>query len=144
MKTTTKPRELEHMNDGVVRTFSTGANRDLDEDKFDYEGFVSAPVLLEFGAYMHENRKLKDGSLRDSDNWQKGIPQDVYMKSAWRHFLDWWLWHRGYTRLARENKKKAICGLLFNAMGYLHEALREERDAEQIDRGLGYHQQNHA
>jgi hypothetical protein len=69
-----------------VRTFSTGATRDTDEGKLDFEGFLSPTVLKAFAEYMHEKRKMPDGSLRDSDNWQRGIPVDAYMKSMWRHF----------------------------------------------------------
>lgn len=113
-----------------IRQFETGANRDLADHKHDYEGFLSLPVMRAYGAYMHTNRKLKDGSLRDSDNWQNGIPRDVYMKSAYRHFMDWWSLHRGYPTYDFEGKevemREAICGLLFNAMGYLHEEISEE------------------
>jgi len=110
----------------VVRTFNTGANRDTDTDKFDYEGFLSPLVLERYAAYMHKNRLLKDGSLRDSDNWQKGIPKNVYMKSAWRHLMEWWRLHRSVvTPTGRPLLEEAICGVLFNAMGYLHEVMRD-------------------
>lgn len=107
-----------------IRKFETGATRDTDEDKFDYEGFLSPLVIEEFGRYMHFHRKQTDGKLRSSDNWQKGIPKEAYIKSGWRHFLDWWLEHRGYR--SREGLKFALCGLLFNVQGYLHEILKEE------------------
>jgi hypothetical protein len=105
-----------------VRRFDTGATRDLDESKLDYEGFLSPLVLQRFAEYMHENRKLRDGTLRESDNWQKGIPREAYMKSGFRHFFDWWLEHRGHA--TDEGLEKALCALLFNAMGYLHEHLQ--------------------
>jgi hypothetical protein len=76
------------------RTFATGATRDTDTGKLDFDGFLSGPVLVEFAKYMHENRKMRDGSLRDSDNWQKGIPREQYRKSAFRHFMEWWQAHR--------------------------------------------------
>lgn len=106
----------------VVRTFATGATRDTDTSKPDYEGFISPLVLEAFGAYMGFNRKLIDGSTRDSDNWQKGMPMPVYMKSGWRHFVDWWKFHRGMP--IKEGVVFAICGLLFNAQGFLHEYLK--------------------
>ena len=109
------------------RVFDTGASRDSDEGKLDYEGFLSPFVLKRFAEYMHENRRMKDGTMRASDNWQKGIPLDAYMKSAWRHFHDWWGWHRGLTDDGAED---AICGLLFNAMGYLHCLLVEEQQED--------------
>ena len=113
-----------------VRTFETGATRDQDERKHDLEGFLSPFVLREFGGYMHEHRIQRDGSLRTSDNWQQGIPLDAYMKSAWRHFMDWWSVHRGLKVEDFDGEpvdvRVALCALLFNVQGYLHELLRRE------------------
>lgn len=103
------------------RVFATGATRDTDAGKIDYEGFLSPAVLERFGQYMTKHRQMADGSLRDSDNWQKGIPQTAYMKSAWRHFVDWWKGHRGATDVDLE---ESVCALIFNAQGYLHELLK--------------------
>jgi hypothetical protein len=111
----------------AVRTFDTGAKRDTDTGKPDYDGFVSPLVLEAFGAYMDHNRQMADGSRRDSDNWQKGIPQTAYMKSGWRHFVDWWKEHRGLP--TKEGIVWAILGLLFNAQGYLHEYLKANPEA---------------
>lgn len=112
----------------VVRRFDTGATRDLDESKLDFEGFLSPLVLKRFAEYMHDNRKLRDGSLRDSDNWQAGIPQAAYMKSGFRHFFDWWSEHRGIK--TDEGIELALCGLLFNAQGYLHEHLKARESVQ--------------
>lgn len=109
---------------GIIRQFSTGANRDLDTNKLDYEGFLSPLVLEAFATYMNFNRVLADGSVRDSDNWQKGIPLDVYMKSGYRHFIDFWKAHRGHT--VKEGIVWAILGLMFNLQGYLHELLKND------------------
>lgn len=115
-------------DNGTIRKFETGATRDTATNKNDYEGFLSPLVLEAFGDYMTENRKQSDGSVRDSDNWQKGIPQAVYMKSAFRHFMQWWKLHRGLACKDEKGKpvdlNHAICGLLFNVMGYLHEQLK--------------------
>ena len=109
---------------GVIRKFSTGATRDTSMDKYDYEGFLSPVVLKRFAEYMHKHRKQSDGSLRDSDNWQKGIPQDAYMKSGYRHFMDWWFEHRGYK--SQDGLEEALCALLFNIQGYLYEHLKKK------------------
>lgn len=114
---------------GIKRTFATGANRDTAEGKHDYEGFLSPLVIEAFGTYMNFNRLLPDGSTRDGDNWQKGIPMDVYMKSGWRHFIDWWRAHRGLT--THEGIVWALTGLMFNVMGYLHEHLMKNPGAIQ-------------
>lgn len=108
-----------------MRIFETGATRDTDTNKLDYEGFISPIVLKRYAEYMNKNRVQPDGTLRDSDNWQRGIPPNVYMKSMWRHFMDVWMNHRNYK--AREDMETALCAVLFNAMGYLHEYLNEER-----------------
>lgn len=108
----------------MTRTFNTGATRDSDEDKLDYEGFLSPLVLKRYAEYLHKHRYLKDGTLRDSDNWQKGMPLSSYMKSMWRHFHDAWLYHRGWP--SNVNIEEALCGLIFNAMGMLHEIEKED------------------
>jgi len=107
-----------------MREFDTGATRDTDEGKYDYEGFLSPLVVERFGQYMTKHRKQADGNVRDSDNWQKGIPLDAYMKSGWRHFIDWWKEHRHHK--TKEGVEEALCALMFNVMGYLHEYLQRD------------------
>lgn len=111
--------------EGAMRSFDTGATRDTDAGKPDYEGFLSPLVIERYGEYMNQHRTQSDGALRDSDNWQKGIPMDAYMKSGWRHFFDWWKIHRSTT--TAELLEEALCALMFNVMGYLHEHLSEKR-----------------
>ena len=106
-----------------MREFDTGATRDTEEGKLDYEGFLSPLVIERYGQYMNTHRIQADGKLRASDNWQKGIPREAYIKSGWRHFFDWWALHRGYNRDVQ--LQDALCALLFNVMGYLHEVLKE-------------------
>ena len=109
-----------------MREFMTGATRETDVSKYDYEGFLSPLVLVRYGQYMDKHRVQADGKLRDSDNWQRGIPLDAYIKSAWRHFMDVWMEHRGQP--SREGLEDALCALMFNVMGYLHETLRKRGD----------------
>jgi len=113
----------------TTRQFDTGANRDTDAGKLDFEGFLDPAVLWAFAEYMNENRQLGDGSLRASDNWQKGIPRDAYMKSLLRHVFDLWLLHRGHEVTRPEDGEvvdvaHALGGILFNAQGYWHETLQ--------------------
>ena len=110
----------------IIRKFDTGATRDVDINKPDYEGFLSPLVIEEFGRYMHKHRMQNDGTLRSSDNWTKGIPKDAYIKSGYRHFMDWWLIHRNFKEKSREDIKEALCALMFNTMGYLFEVLKDE------------------
>ena len=111
-----------------IRKFATGADRDKEEGKLDFEGFLNPLVLEAYAKYMDKHRTRKDGTLRESDNWQKGIPKDVYMKSAWRHFHDLWKEHRGYK--SQEGIEDALMGCLFNIMGYAYEILKEGKIKE--------------
>lgn len=105
-----------------MRKFETGATRDTAEGKPDYMGYMSPLVVRRFGEYMLKHQTQADGALRSSDNWKKGIPLDAYMSSAGRHFVDWWLEHEGHE--SREGLEEALCALLFNVQGYLHELLK--------------------
>ena len=109
-----------------MRKWDNGATRDADNDKLDYEAFFSPIVLKAFAEYMHKNRFQKDGSVRTGDNWQKGFGEEhlsVCMKSGTRHFMDWWLLHRGYD--ARENIDDALAGIMFNVMAYWFKILKD-------------------
>lgn len=111
----------------VGRVFESGAYRDGDSDKLDYEGFFSPLVLRRRAEYMHKHRVQSNGELRESDNWQKGIPLEEYMKSLFRHFMELWSLHRSEADgesyiLDLEN---ALCAVMFNCEGYLHELLKE-------------------
>lgn len=109
---------------GSMREFTTGATRNLDTDKIDFEGFLSPLALEEFAKYMHTHRMQADGKLRDSDNWQKGIPMEAYMKSMYRHFFDTWKSYRGLE--TPEEQITNLCGLMFNVQGMLHELLKNK------------------
>ena len=112
-----------------MRKFDSGATRNDDSENLDFEGFLSPLALQAFAEYMHKHRQQADGTLRASDNWQKGIPLDAYMKSGFRHFFDWWSEHREVG--SREGMEDALCGLLFNVFGYLHEIKKAEQAAQE-------------
>jgi hypothetical protein len=115
-----------------VRTFESGATRNAEGTKPDYEGFLSPLALEEFGKYMTKHRHLSDGTLRASDNWQKGIPRDVYMKSLWRHVVQLWKLHRGFPTVDEKDQpvtvEDACCAIWFNAQGYLFETCIKRSD----------------
>ncbi len=111
-------------NEKIMRQFNTGATRDTDLDKLDYDGFLSPLVIKRYAEYLNKHRRQADGKLRDSDNWQQGIPLRVYMKSLWRHFMDMWSYHRDEKKIKPELTEEAICAVIFNASGYLHELLK--------------------
>lgn len=123
---------------GAVRTFDTGATRDSDAGKPDYEGFLSPLVIERYGEYMNKHRVQSDGSLRDSDNWQKGIPITQYMKSGFRHTIQLWTAHRGFTVYDDKTGDPLtiddiLCAVLFNFMGYLHEFLKARLEEKSRD-----------
>lgn len=120
------------MREERMRTFEGGATRHTDDGKIDYEGFLSPWALRRYGQYMSSHRIQADGKIRDSDNWQagSGIPQNVYMKSLLRHTLDAHAVHRGLATYDTKDDhevdiEEALCAILFNAFGYLHEHLKE-------------------
>lgn len=104
-----------------MRTFATGATRDTESGKFEYSGFLSPVVLRAFAAYMHRHRVQADGTVRSSRNWRKGIPIEVYGESLARHWQDVWAHLEGFTPLANEPILDALCGMLFNVQGLIHE-----------------------
>lgn len=111
-----------------MRVFQTGATRDLDETKVDYEGHISPLVTKRYGQYMHEHRKQADGAMRASDNWQLGIDKTAYLKSLVRHMEDVKLIWDGYVDEATEpDMEKALCAVIFNAQGLMFEILKEKR-----------------
>lgn len=129
-----------YLNDqGVpeMRSFETGATRNKEVDP-DYEGFLSPLAQHRFGQYMHAHRLQADGTTRDSDNWQKGIPIDSYMKSLRRHEHDLQLHHDGYGQLARGDIWDALSGLFFNVQGYMHELAKLELKDDDYDDAQGF------
>jgi hypothetical protein len=114
-----------------MREFTTGATRDGDTTKFDYDGFNSPLTMRAFAEYMHKHRIQADGALRDSDNWKRGIPLSAYRKSMWRHFMDVWAILSGYpgvsgqaTDQEPQELMEALCGLKFNVDGLIHEVTK--------------------
>ena len=116
---------------GEQRGFSTGATRSTDAGKIDFEGHISPDVLLVFGEYMHRHRIQRDGNVRDSDNWQKGIPVAAYVKSLIRHTIEFWRMWRGATVINPDNQQpftldEVLSAILFNVMGIIFEMQRSE------------------
>jgi hypothetical protein len=114
-----------------MRVFNTGATRNDNNDKFDYEGFLSPFVLERYAQYLHKHRKQTDGKMRDADNWQKGIPTEAYMESLLRHVMEVWKDHRG-AECSEEEFQDSLCAIIFNAMGYLFEEIKDESKEKNI------------
>ena len=86
-------------DDGTMRSFSTGATRDTGEGKLEFDGFIAVELIEQFAKFMNMNRLQSDGKLRNSDNWQKGIPNEVCLKSHYRHFFESWKISRQFIDL---------------------------------------------
>lgn len=126
------PELIQRGPEGGVRVFPSGATRSASEGKPDYEGYLSPLVIRRFGQFMLKHQVQADGNLRASDNWQKGISRESYVKSLFRHFVDLWSLHRAgspLTPTGESDLEEALCAVIFNASGYLHETLRGRRPA---------------
>lgn len=115
-----------------IRKFETGATRDTDSGKLKHAGFLCPFVLTRFSEYMHKHRLQSDGTLRDPDNWKRGIPLDAYEDSLIRHVMDFWRAYLGEpVKPAKANDpqdmEELLCAIMFNTMGYLHVLLKEKR-----------------
>lgn len=111
-----------------TRKFESGATRNMTINKPDYEGFRNPEAERVWADYMHKHRFRPSGEVRDSDNWQRGIPIDEYMKSLLRHVEDLHRMHRGYTAINVETgepftKEDLCCAIRFNCMGMLKELI---------------------
>lgn len=109
------------------RKFETGATRSNSTSKLEYRRFLSPIVIRRYAEFMHKNRIQPDGTMREPDNWKLGIPKDSYMDSLARHFMEVWLLHDGKEVYNEKGEpmdlETALCSILFNSMGYLHELL---------------------
>lgn len=106
------------------RAFESGATRNPADHKLRYEGFLCPEVLHRFACYMHAHRHRPDGTLREPDNWQLGIPSDVYLDSLIRHTIDLWRLRRGHHPIDPDTGEASgeadlCCAIMFNVMGYL-------------------------
>jgi hypothetical protein len=116
----------------AMNTFETGATRSEDVIRDDPDGYLSPLFLDMYFKYMTKNRVQADGAVRESDNWQKGIPLARYMKGLWRHFLHMWTRHRGWKvndPLAADDIEEDMAAMFFNLQGYAHEYLKDKQDA---------------
>jgi hypothetical protein len=117
----------------AMNTFETGATRSEDVVRDDPDGYLSPYFLDRYFKYMTKHRVQADGAVRESDNWQKGIPLERYMKGLWRHFFHMWQRHRGVEvtdPLAADSIEEDMMAMMFNLQGYAHEYLKDQRNAE--------------
>lgn len=112
-----------------MHKFKSGATRDTNKDKPNYIKALSPIVLQRYVKYLGEHRIQSDGKLRDWDNWKKGIDIQAYIEGLGRHELAVWLLHQGFPAFDNHGPvtlQDSLCGVIFNAMGYLYELLKTD------------------
>jgi len=112
-----------------IRQFESGATRDTDVGKLNYIRALSPIVLQYYVEYLGGHRTQPDGSMRDWDNWKRGMDKQIYLEGQDRHHRAVWLLSQGFPASDNHGQvtmKDSLCGVIFNAMGMLHEILKEE------------------
>lgn len=110
----------------IIRSFATGATRDSAAGKHDYTGFLDPRILQRYAAFMERHRQMKDGSVREPDNWKRGMPPEETVKSLIRHAFDVWMIHEYGKSVRPEDGTEvtlddALGGMVFNAFSYWRE-----------------------
>ena len=113
-----------------IRQFDSGATRDTAEGKLSYVRILSPIALRRYVEYMNFHAKQSDGTMREPDNWKSGFPIETYLDSLGRHLVAVWLLQQGFTETDNHGLvtlEDSLCGIIFNAMGWLHEILKEQQ-----------------
>lgn len=115
----------------TVEKFAGGATRSDSSDRYDPEGYFSPIAWERIAEYLQKHQVQADGSIRESDNWQKGVPAERFMRGLWRHMLHLWIRHRGYVPMdpnAGEDIEEDLCAIAWNAQGMLHFILKAKQE----------------
>lgn len=106
------------------RGFESGADRSSDNGKPHFDRALSPLVMERFAEYMRDHNVAKG---RREDQWQLGFPNESWISSAWRHFVAVWKLYRGLPVVDEKGNgvdiEDALCGLIFNVQGFLHQLL---------------------
>ena len=113
----------ENMTD-QVRTFASGAIRDIDSSKEDYIETISWTAFKRYAQYM-TGKKKKYGA----GNFKKGIPIDSYEQSLVRH-LQKYLANK-YEQGTVEKEEDHLSAMLFNIFGIIHEEERAKNNGKE-------------
>ena len=97
-----------------VRTFKSGAIRDLDDTKEDYIETISWTAMKRYAQYM-TGKKKKYGA----GNFKKGIPAESYEQSLMRHIQKYL--SNKYEGGNVEKEEDHLSAILFNTFGLIHE-----------------------
>ncbi len=119
-----------------IRIFTTGAFRDNDEQKLNYVGSLSPLALEGFVDFMRRHNIVDGKVRRDEGNWKKGFPKQSYMESKFRHFMETWKIHEGYST---DEILETLYAEFFNIQGYIHELLIERLKDSKKSKKPKYH-----
>ena len=97
-----------------VRTFWSGAIRDLDNHKEDYIETISWTAFRRYWEYM-TSKKAKYGAW----NFKKGIPIESYEQSLLRHIQKYM--ENKYEEGQIETGEDHLSAIVFNVFGIMHE-----------------------
>jgi hypothetical protein len=97
-----------------VRTFESGAIRDIDDTKFDFIETISWTAFDRYAGYM-TGKKKKYGE----GNFKKGIPIKEYEKSLLRHISKYL--RNKYENGDDEKNEDHLSAIIFNTFGIMHE-----------------------
>lgn len=98
----------------MIRNFDTGAIRDTEDNKEDYNETISWTAFKRYAQYM-TGKKKKYGA----GNFKKGIPIESYERSLLRHVQKYM--ENKYEDGIVERDEDHIAAIVFNAFGIMHE-----------------------
>jgi len=102
------------MKKDKVRTFETGAIRDLDDSKESYIETISWTAMKRYAHYM-TGKKKKYGA----GNFKKGIPIASYEESLLRHVQKYL--ENKHEEGTVEVNEDHLSAMVFNIFGIMHE-----------------------
>ncbi len=126
----TSAGDLHKTHVAAMQKFETGATRTGDAGKLNYVRALSPIVLERYVQYLNSHRKQADGTMREFDNWKKGIPTDRYLEGLGRHFISAWMLAQGYSAEDERGPvtlEDTLCAIIFGASGWLHEIIKDKR-----------------
>ena len=109
-----------------MKQYASGATRNNSEHKLAHHGFNSAICDRSYAEYMHKHRIQADGKIRDPDNWQKGIDEENYLDSMYRHMQDLRLHRAGVAVYCPDDGHEVGAIELLNAIEFNVKGLKYE------------------